>query len=523
MKRGQNYNDNITKLYTFVNMKKSLNYLKIYIEKITNKRCQSLKFIEDFEPNVLDLLFTSLKMLNFNNKITFKDISKIDKKELDFYIEKSHGLKYFSKQNSTIKNEEQLINFIKDSLITGDYIYNMNNTVRFSNNIVVDSDWLVSFSNFLINSFNINQNISSDGKKYTFRAIDLPLEESFTNVRNYLKNIKIYDYSVTRKDEKSLSYNDSLYLYNLLHTIEDYDFSKLKDLNSLLSKEHFILSVSKENINITHDNKKTLENIVNENGEKIDARAIAYVKDCLNITSRPSEKNKQELIDICEILRSLAHAYKKSYSLNECRKLFTLDGKEEFIDFVLLIADFYIAYIYDETEMNENFPYEDLNLEELRPTVVDYETSEYKNILSRLSNLNKKVIAENRKINKYLECGKLIPKTNEKQIKENSQNLAAACGELEKIVAKVDKLREELQEIKEFNHTKNNINKTKLKYIKEAIASGCYSFDDTTITFEKHNKNGSLYTFNLNIEKNTLYDILFSESNINVRLSYYQL
>ena len=52
MKRGQNYNDNITKLYTFVNMKKSLNYLKIYIEKITNKRCQSLKFIEDFEPNV---------------------------------------------------------------------------------------------------------------------------------------------------------------------------------------------------------------------------------------------------------------------------------------------------------------------------------------------------------------------------------------------------------------------------------------------------------------------------------------
>ena len=55
------------------------------------------------------------------------------------------------------------------------------------------------------------------------------------------------------------------------------------------------------------------------------------------------------------------------------------------IDFVLLIADFYIAYIYDETEMNENFPYEDLNLEELRPTVVDYETSEYKNILSRLS------------------------------------------------------------------------------------------------------------------------------------------
>ena len=92
MKRGQNYNDNITKLYTFVNMKKSLNYLKIYIEKITNKRCQSLKFIEDFEPNVLDLLFTSLKMLNFNNKITFKDLSNIDKKELDFYIEKSHGL-----------------------------------------------------------------------------------------------------------------------------------------------------------------------------------------------------------------------------------------------------------------------------------------------------------------------------------------------------------------------------------------------------------------------------------------------
>ena len=155
MKRGQNYNDNITKLYTFVNMKKSLNNLKLYIEKIANNKCQSLKFIDDFEPNVLDLLFTSLKMLNFSDKITLKDIEKIDKKELSYYIEKSHGMKYFTKQNSSIKNEEQLINFIKDSLIKGDYICSMNNTIRFSNNIIVDTDWLVNFSNFLVNSFNL--------------------------------------------------------------------------------------------------------------------------------------------------------------------------------------------------------------------------------------------------------------------------------------------------------------------------------------------------------------------------------
>ena len=39
--------------------------------------------------------------------------------------------------------------------------------------------------------------------------------------------------------------------------------------------------------------------------------------------------------------------------------------------------------------LNELFNYEILNLEDLKPNIIDYETTEYKNIISELSKLNK--------------------------------------------------------------------------------------------------------------------------------------
>ena len=111
--------------------------------------------------------------------------------------------------------------------------------------------------------------------------------------------------------------------------------------------------------------------------------------------------------------------------------LFDLNNKQEEIKNAIAISNFYINYIYDEQNLKELFNYEILNLEDLKPNIIDYETTEYKSIISELSKLNKKVVIINRKINKCLSNAKLIPKTNIKLQEENSKGLSNNCQELE--------------------------------------------------------------------------------------------
>ena len=70
--------------------------------------------------------------------------------------------------------------------------------------------------------------------------------------------------------------------------------------------------------------------------------------------------------------------------------------------------------------------------------------SAYKNIISELSKLNKKVVAINRKINRCLANAKTIPKKNIRQLEENSKGLSKNCQELEHYVNAIRVLREEL-------------------------------------------------------------------------------
>ena len=60
MKKGNNLLNHISKLNTFIHMTKSNEFLKIYIDKIFNKKCKSLKFISDFDQVSLELLYTSI-------------------------------------------------------------------------------------------------------------------------------------------------------------------------------------------------------------------------------------------------------------------------------------------------------------------------------------------------------------------------------------------------------------------------------------------------------------------------------
>ncbi len=522
MTRGSTLLENISKLNTFIHMVKSNEFLGIYIEKIINNKSKSIKFINDFDHISLDLLYTSLQIMNYKDRITKEAFYKIDKKELKYYMDKTKGINYFRKQISSFKSEDVLVEYLKEALANGKYICNNNNTVKFDNGLIVDSDWIVEFSNFLITSLNNNENLSSDGLTYRLNALSFP-ENRTNNLKQFIKEIKLYEYNVSRKDEKKLSYQDIKYLIDTLSVIEDYDFKQLQDINSILAKEKFTLSVNKKNVSFSKDEKQKIEKMLNE--EHYENVLTEYIKDILKCHNSKSNINKRKLLENYELLRSLSHAYKCHYTLQECRKLFDLKDKKAEILNALTIANFYIHYVYDEDNINNYFNYALLKLDNLKPTIIDYETTEYKSIISELSNLNKKVIVINRRINKCLDTARIIPKSNHKQKEENAETLSRNCHELESVVRKIRELREELNDAKDENRRESNINKTKLKYIKDAIINGRYSYDQATtlITFDCYSPKDYHCTFHLDITLNDFIEIILSDYNRNTRINFYQI
>ena len=522
MIRGNTILENISKLNTYIRMSKSNEFLGIYIDKIINNKSKKIKFINDFDSISLDLLYTSLQIMNYNDRVTKEAYNKLDKKELKYYLDKLRGMSYFKRQLPSIKNEEILIDYLREALSKGEYIINSDSTVKFGNGIIIDSEWLVEFTHFLTTSLNNNVNLSNDGKTYFFNTVTIP-EIKDNDLRKFIKETRLFEYHVTRKDNKHLTYQNIKYLIDVLSTIDTYDFKQLQDINSILAKENFTLSINKKSVSFSREEKLTLEKMLNE--EHYENLIDDFIKDKYKCLDSQFNLNRKRLIDSFELLRSLAHAYKCNYSVVECRNRFNLDNKKEEIKNAIAISNFYINYVYDEQNLKDLFNYEILNLEELKPTIIDYETTEYKNIISELSKLNKKVVSINRKINSCLANAKLIPKKNIKLLEENSKGLSHNCQELERYVNEIRVLREELLNIKDENRELYNINKTKIKYIKESIITGNYSYDpDTTyLVFKSYSPKDYHCTFELELSLDKFIDILLSEENRNKRINFYQI
>ena len=515
--------ENISKLNTFVHMLKSNELLKIYIEKITNNRSKNLKFVNDFDYIALDLLYTSLQIMNSTDTVRVEDYEKLDKRELKYYLDKTKGINYFKNQIHSIKDTNILISYLIKSLANGAYICNNNSTVRFDNGLIVDSDWIVEFSRFLVTSFNNNTNLSNDSIRYTLTSVEFPERKKHADEKIYMREIKLYEYSVKRKDNKKLSYDNVKFIINILSTIKEYDFKKLQEINSKLANEGFALSINKRKPLFDKDEKKQIERLYNEDGyEKV---LQEYIKDTLKCYDSSSSIKRRELINTYELLLDLSRAYKCNYTLDECRKLFKLREYEEDLECAFAIANFYINFIYDEENLNKYFNYSVLDLELLKPDIIDYETPEYKDIIKKLSSLNKKSVLINRKINQLLSEAKKINPNNKEKINENNTSLNRNCHELEKVINEIKQLRAELDEEKDENHKDSNINKTKLKYIKEAIVSGNYYYDSETslITFNVYSKKDYHRTFSLEISLANFNDIVLSESNRNIRINFYQI
>ena len=522
MIRGNTILENISKLNTFIRMSKSNELLGVYIDKIINNKSKKIKFISDFDSISLDLLYNSLQIMNYKDKVTKESYNKLDKKELKYYLDKLRGMSYFKRQLPSIKNEEILVEYIREALSKGEYVVNSDSTVKFGNGLVIDSEWLVEFTHFLITSLNNNINLSNDGKTYCFSTITIP-EVKDNDLRKFIKEIRLFEYHITRKDNKSLTYQNIKYLIDILSPINNYDFKQLQDINSILSKENFTLSINKKSVSFSKEEKQTLEKMLNE--EHYEHLIDDFVKDKHKCLDSKFNINRKRLIDSFELLRGLSHAYKCNYSIVECREIFDLSNKMDEIKNAIAIANFYINYIYDEENLKELFNYENLLLEDLKPNIIDYETTEYKNIISELSKLNKKVVAINRKINRCLSNAKVIPKKNIRQLEENSKGLSKNCEELEHYVNEIRVLREELLNIKDENRQLYNINKTKIKYIKESIVTGNYEYDpDTTyLVFRCYSPKDYHCTFELELSLNKFICILLSEDNRNKRINFYQI
>ena len=205
--RDSKLRENISKLNTFIHMTKANELLSIYIEKIMNNKSKNLKFVNDFDYISLDLLYTSLQIMNSNNIVNEDELNKLDSRELKYYLDKTKGISFFKNQVSSIKDSESLISYVMNAMATGSYICNNNNTIRFDNGLIVDSDWLVEFAHFLVTSFNNNKNISKDGKTYYFNTVTIP-----ENKNNYIKDLRLYEY-----DEFLMFLLNLLYCYNFLY------------------------------------------------------------------------------------------------------------------------------------------------------------------------------------------------------------------------------------------------------------------------------------------------------------------
>ncbi len=521
MIRGNALLDNISKLNTFVHMTKSNEFLNNYIEKITNSNCHSIKFINDFDYISIDLLYTSLQIMSSEETISTEDFNKLDKKELKYYMDKIKGINYFRHQVQGIKNEEILVNYLRKALANGSYVSNHNNTVRFDNGMIVDAEWIVEFASFLITSLNNNYHLSSDGSVYNFNIVSFPNDSD--NIRNYIKNIKLYEYSVSKQGMRKLTYHDVKYLINVLSGINEYDFKQLQEINSILSKEKYTLSVSKKVVSFTKEEKAKIEKLFNEENYEIVLRE--YIKDVLKCFNSQANLNKRSLIEMFELLRSLSHTYKCNYSLDKCRELFDLKGKKIELTTALALSNFYVNYIYDESNLHKYFNYSMLKLNDLKPTIIDYETTEYKSIINNLSSLNKRVVKVNRRINKYLESAKSVDAKDVNMTNKNTEAFVKDCNELDRLVKEIKELRAELAMEKDTTRKEANINKTKLKYIKESIISGKYSLNKKTkrLIFDCYSAKDYHHTFHLEIDLNDFIDIVLSDYNRNTRINFYQI
>lgn len=483
--------NNMNKLYTYTNTHKSLKLLEIYIGKILNPLSKKLKFIPNFDLLSQDLLFTSIKYVGIKDYI----YEKLDSKELSYYLKINEGVSNFSKQNKTIKTKKNLISYLINNLSNGNYYYTMDEKV-FIGNIMVDVTWLVDISNFLINSINLSDMISEDRYQFIYRFLEY-------NNNNYY----IYDYSVKKTKKQKISYHEQLFLYDTLKNINNYDFKETKELNSLLNREGYILSINKQSLVHTKANKDYINNLPIDKLEN-------YLNDFFKTSNRRSLKNRIKMTETYELFRSISHAYKEEYKPEKCRNLFTIDNKEEaYLGYIF--SHYFLNYLYDYKSLQKGYHYNELNTEYIKVSIIDYRSNNYLGTLKKLSKISKKIIKQNNVINKQM----LKNYTNLESLKDNAKSLSSSCNKLYSLVKTKKTLEAKLTIYDEYN--KGN-KEYLIKYLTNSIFSYNYTFSKGIIHLSINNYTYNDTIFKLDTGITNIINFINDEDNLLHRMKFYQ-
>ena len=482
--------NNINKLYTYTNTNRTLNLLEFYIEKILNPMSKKLKFIPDFDLTSQDLLYTAIKYVGIKEY----DYSKIDSKELSYYIKLSKGLSFFTKQNKTIKTKKNLISYLINNLSTGNYHYALDQVV-YVGNVIMDKNWLVNVSNFLINSFNLSDLISEDRYKFIYKFLE-------KNKGKYY----LYEYHVSKNNSSKIDYHEQLLLYDLLKPIDHYSFPKLKKLNSNLNKEGYTLSVNKLSIDNSKANKEYIKNLPKDKLE-------LYLNNLFNTSNRHCLKNRINMTETYELLRSLSHAYKEKYSPNKCRTLFLIDDNG--IRIGQSFAKYFLNYIYDLKALQKRYHYNELNTDYLKVTIIDYRSHNYLGTLKKISEVSSKIEKQNSIINRQMKNNY----TNIEILKQNAHRISNSCHKLYTLVKNKKELETKLMKYGDYNKGDKEY---LLNYLTSSIFSYDYTYEEGVLHLSINNYSYNDTLFKLDIGIINFNNFINDEENLLLRTRFYR-
>ena len=502
MNKGNVLLDNILKLNNFILMAKSSNALFLYVDKILNGKCSKIKFIPEYDYVSLEVVLNALMLpVEVIDKETYQ---KLDKKELNYYLNKILKINNI-RNNKKLNDKEKLLDFIVNGIKKGEFTCNNNSTITISTLLTLDSSWVLELLSFLNDNIYYNLNLSKDKKSYQFNLLNYSNTKKLV-YNDFLNDLMLYKCKISKKNNSVLGFKDLIKIDDIIRTIYKYDFKKLEDINSELNKEGLKLSINKEKVKGTKD----IENIFNEcDTESKFKDLINFIKDYYDVIDSVNNVNIKNNKTVYGYLKKLNYAYFSNYSLNEARKLYKIDNSiKKYQTFI----NFFIFYIYDYDNIEDHFNYELLKLEDLRPKIVDYETEEYKNIIDKLSNLSKRQVSLNKKVNKYMTS----------DIRD--YKVINYYGELlSQVNDEIVNLKSEFAARKENNNSLYNINKIKINYIIDSILNNNYVLFEDKIIFREYDKKDNHVTFYLVIKLEDFNDEVLSLYNQNERINYYQV
>lgn len=446
-----------------------------------------------------DIIFIKEQLVEKTEGVIYK--SKLSDNELD------KMMNYINGYNNKIIFEDSatMLAFIRNKFAHGDYHIDLeNNRLCFKRNtedIFVDLKILIDFyieysealqHRFKGNSFQTQFAINKGGKvitkpietdreldlflalfkikKYNLKKLngeDLTSEEK----RDFVIDIKYLQYQLQNQGDEKLLDRMLIDKYFNKGYVIDINKSKIKDEN--LKAE--IKNLIKKNNDIAEENGYHLSYLVYLYGNCINKFINEYSTECIEIGLDLNEyilkkMYYNDIYDFKEFINQES-AENNVYISNQLQEIFVATS----------LIRFYSLYWYPLESIYQNnkiyhmdrsdlFPFDELDLSEFNPDIINIDKIGIKEAEDRLRHLGKSIISKNNKLNEREKNIIGLSKKNNLNSHE-SEKLESFKKEVEKLKREIDDLYEMYMEASQYyNYVKNDYNNVYFK--NKAIIAG---------------------------------------------------